>query len=85
MDASDRQELLYSVQEENMSLKKTNQKLADQVKQLGIKFSQIQKEMMREGYQVQKTEGMREVEKLQKSLQEGGGTDSYISIVVIMD
>ncbi|CAD7938272.1 unnamed protein product [Amoebophrya sp. A25] len=79
MDATDRQELLYSVQEENTSLKKTNQKLSDQVKQLGIKFSQIQKEMLREGYQVEKTQGMREAERLHKSLQQdhsAGGASS---------
>ena len=84
LDQTERQEMLYSISEENVSLKKTNQKLADQVKQLGVRFGQIQKEMMREGYFGGASSGsgvqpsavsgsLREVEKLQRALQETGG------------
>ncbi|CAD7927359.1 unnamed protein product [Amoebophrya sp. A120] len=71
MDVKEKQDLLYSVQEENMSLKKTNVKLAEQVKQLGVRFGQIQKEMQREGYVVDKPASQKEVERLHKALNDG--------------
>ena len=76
MSNQDRQDLIYNVQGENNVLKKANQKLMDQVKQLGVRYGQIQREMVREGLASEKTQGMEEVQKLQEAIRMKARTGS---------